>query len=380
MDNASANSGSPRLDNIDAMRAVAIISVLLFHYTSHWPAELLRADRMPHGFDYGWAGVDLFFMVSGYCIFMTLEHCRTLAAFWARRFARLQPAYMVAVVATFATVTAFGLPGNEVSPLVAAGNLLWFDIHPAWGYVDGAYWSLVAEAEFYFWFGLIYFLVRGRNVSLAWSVFAIAGSILLHAEDWSWRLGHPLTVAARSVLIAPCAPAFLVGLIAYEYRGKVTPGAIFASIVAIALLFVSPRYATLPWLGIAIAAGAVLAFRVTGVRLPRAVTFIGLISYSLYLVHQFIGMVIIRELAPAIPSLWPRIAIATITVTLLAAGMFYTVELRWQKRLAKVIEPIIERAIGWLPRAHRSLRRVGPAGTMGSVSGPTPRTDAARRW
>jgi peptidoglycan/LPS O-acetylase OafA/YrhL len=380
VDNASANSGSPRLDNIDAMRAVAIIGVVLFHYTSHWPAELLRADHMPHGFDYGWAGVDLFFMVSGYCIFMTLEHCRTLAAFWARRFARLQPAYMVAVLVTFVTVTVFGLPGNEVSPLVAAGDLLWFDIHPAWGYVDGAYWSLVAEVEFYFWFGLIYFLVRGRNVSLAWSVFAIAGSILLHAEELGWRLGHPLTVAARSVLIAPYAPAFLIGLIAYEYRGRFTPGAVVALAIAMTLLLVSPRYTILPWLGIAIAVGALLAFRMTGVRLPRAVTFIGLISYSLYLVHQFIGMVIIRELAPAIPSLWPRIVIATATVTLLATGMFYTVELRWQKRLAKAVEPIIEWAIGWLPRVHRSLRRNDPASSVGNVSGVNPQIDAARRW
>ncbi|MBW8842453.1 MAG: acyltransferase [Sphingomonadales bacterium] len=380
MDNASANSGSPRLDNIDAMRALAIISVLLFHYTSHWPAELLHADRMPHGFDYGWAGVDLFFMVSGYCIFMTLEHCRTLAAFWARRFARLQPAYMVAVVATFATVSVFGLPGNEVSPLVAAGDLLWFDIHPAWGYVDGAYWSLVAEVEFYFWFGLIYFLVRGRHVSLAWSAFAIAGSILLHAEDWGWRFGHSLTVAARSVFIAPFAPAFLVGLIAYEFRGRPTLGVIIASVVAIALLFASPRYASLPWLGIAIAGGAFLAFRMTWLRLPRAITFIGLISYSLYLVHQFIGMVIIRELAPAIPALWPRIIIATAAVILLATGMFYAIELRWQKRLARAIEPIIEWAIGWLPRAGRLLRKEGTASMASKVSGASPRVDAARRW
>lgn len=366
-----------RLDNIDLLRALAIVSVLAYHYTSRWPLDLIRADSLPFRFDLGWSGVDLFFMVSGFCIFMTLDRCRTLATFWARRFARLQPAYVLGVALTFAVVTAFGLPGNQVSVKVALGDLAWFDLHPAWGYVDGAYWSLVVELEFYFCFGLIYFLVRGHHVALAWAVFAAIGSVLVHAEEWHWTLGHQLTVVARTVLIAPYAPAFLIGLIAYESRERLSARMIAPVLLAITLLLVTPRYKDHLWLGLAIAAFASLVFRLERLRLPRAITFIGLISYSLYLVHQFIGLVIIRELAPAIPALLPRIVIATLAVTALAAAMFYTVELRWQKPLARAVDPILESLIGWLPRSMRVVRRrqLDDTPPIGD-----PRADAARRW
>ncbi|MDB5679729.1 acyltransferase [Sphingomonas bacterium] len=363
-----------RLDNIDLLRAVAIVSVLLYHFTSRW-----HAQSVPFRFDLGWAGVDLFFMVSGFCIFMTLERSRTLAAFWARRFARLQPAYMAGVVLTFALVSWFGLPGYEVTPTVAAGNLVWFDVVPSWGFVDDAYWSLIVEAKFYFWFGLIYFLMRGRNVSLAWAAFAAMGSVLTHAEGWGWPAGHVLTVVAQSVLIGPFAPMFLVGSVCYEFRDKPARSAILPAVVALALLPTSPRYAGVIWLGPLIAVFAAIVFRLTWLRLPRAVTLIGLTSYSLYLVHQYVGLVIIRELAPVFPALFPRILIATAMTVALAIAMFYTIELRWQKSLAALIEPIVAGAIGWLPRTWRVR-----AGRDGQSDKPGPGdakvVDAARGW
>lgn len=367
---ATGRTGGSRLDNIDLLRALAIVSVVSWHYTGNWPGNLLRGDPAPFRVPFGWAGVDLFFMVSGFCIFMTLERSRTLAEFWARRFARLQPAYVLGVLLTFAIVSVFGLPGHQASPIVALGNLLWFDIHPGWGFVDDAYWSLVVELEFYFCFGLIYSLGRGRHVALAWAVFAAVGSVLIHAEAWGWPLGHALTVLANSVMVAPFAPAFLVGLIAYECRERMSVNAIVAATLAIVLLLVSPRYQLHPWLGLAVAAFASIVFRLDRLRLPRAITFVGLISYSLYLIHQFIGLVIIRELAPAIPALLPRAAIAATIVTLLASAMYATIELRWQRSLARLTEPVLAMLTGWLPRLSRGKARAPNEAAA----------DEARRW
>jgi peptidoglycan/LPS O-acetylase OafA/YrhL len=358
------------LDNVDLLRALAIVSVVAWHYTGTWPGDLLRGDPAPFRVPYGWAGVDLFFMVSGYCIFMTLERSRTLAGFWARRFARLQPAYMLAVLLTFAVVSLFGLPGHEASLSVALGNLVWFDIHPGWGFVDDAYWSLVVELEFYFCFGLIYFLVRGRQIALAWGAFAAVGSALIHAEAWGWPQGHALSVLANSVMVAPFAPAFLVGVIAYEWREGVSVNTVAAVVLAIGLIVVSPRYQNHPWLGLAVGAFASIVFRLDRMQLPRALTFVGLISYSLYLIHQFIGLVIIRELAPAIPALLPRAAIAAAIVTALASAMFLAVELRWQRSLARLVEPVLAVLTGWSPRLPR-----GTPPATNDLAG-----DQARRW
>ena len=364
-----------RLDNIDLLRAVAIISVLLYHYTSRW-----HAGGLPIRFDLGWAGVDLFFMVSGFCIFMTLERSRTLAEFWARRFARLQPAYMVGVVLTFAVVNWLGLPGGEVTPVVAAGNLVWFDIAPSWGFVDDAYWSLVVEVKFYFWFGLLYFLLKGRNVSLAWAVFAVVGGLLTHTEEWGWPTGHALAVAARAIMIGPFAPMFLVGAVCYEFRHQPVPRAIVPVLAAFVLLPTSARYTGVVWLGPLIAVFAAVVFRLPRLRLPHAITLIGLSSYSLYLVHQYIGLAIILALAPVIPALLLRILITTAIMVSLAIAMFYTIELRWRKPLANLVQPIIAGVIAWLPRTVRVLRGGGNHRDDRPDPDDAALVDAPREW
>ena len=62
-----------RQDNIDLLRCIAILSVVAFHYTTRFPAPFYNATAMPFTFPYGDRGVDLFFSVSGFCIFMTME-------------------------------------------------------------------------------------------------------------------------------------------------------------------------------------------------------------------------------------------------------------------------------------------------------------------
>ena len=63
-----------RAGYIDSLRAIAIIFVVLFHYTYHYESEyLLRSDQWKFELArYGWSGVDIFFIVSGYCIGMTI--------------------------------------------------------------------------------------------------------------------------------------------------------------------------------------------------------------------------------------------------------------------------------------------------------------------
>src|SRR5262245_54128359 len=87
-----------RLDNIEALRALAVLAVMLFHYTARYPPQYLSFSQPVWPVTYGSMGVDLFFIISGYCIYMTATHCPGVAAFWARRISRLQPAYMAAIL------------------------------------------------------------------------------------------------------------------------------------------------------------------------------------------------------------------------------------------------------------------------------------------
>ena len=335
-----AHSAKERWDNIDLLRAAAILLVVLFHYTARFPADFYRAEQMPFRFTLGAYGVDLFFAVSGFCIFMTLESSKSLSNFWSKRLARLQPAYIVAILITFCVIAGAGLPGRQVTFPVALSNMLWLNAIPTWPMVDGAYWSLVVELKFYFWLGLIYYLSQGRSISLLWAGFSVVGAIVM-------ALGTVPALAAEYGLIAPYAPAFLAGILAYEAPRLRYPTLVALGILCVLLLLVSPRFAEARWLGVSIGILAFAVLRMHWLRIPRPLTYVGLISYPLYLLHQNIGYVIIRSITLPIEI---RILLAATIVLGMAALLNKTVEVRWQKPLTRLFQQAIDDAWGRLPR------------------------------
>lgn len=349
----SVHSERPRLDNIDFLRAVAIVAVMLFHYTARFPVEFYRAETVPFRFDVGQYGVELFFVVSGFCIFMTLDSAKSLAGFWSKRLARLQPAYVVGICITMLVLAILPLPGRQTTVAIALSNMLWVNLIPTWPMVDGVYWSLAVELKFYFWIGLIFYLTSGRFVSVAWAGFCLFGVLLESAVWTALPYSGALGVFARLGLISQFAPLFLVGILAYEVPRMSRQLALAVGSVAAILLTFSARYAenTVVVLGIVAAGFAIL--RMPGLKFPRPITFIGLISYSLYIIHQNVGLTVIRELAPTIPSFTVRLFLAAIFVTLVAWAMFATVEVRWQRPVAAAIKAILDRCFALLPFPRR---------------------------
>src|ERR1700733_8298890 len=96
-----------RLKVLDAFRALAILAVLLHHYLVRWAPPYYETNLYgyqhvySHWFNFGYLGVRFFFMISGFVIFMTLEHCKHAFEFWFRRVARLYPAYILCTIMTF---------------------------------------------------------------------------------------------------------------------------------------------------------------------------------------------------------------------------------------------------------------------------------------
>src|SRR4051812_43348422 len=89
-----STAAKPRIELLDSFRFLAIILVVLFHYFySKRNTEGLYpyGDQYGHIFKHGNIGVQLFFKISGFVIFMTIEKCKTLKEFLVRRFIRLCP-------------------------------------------------------------------------------------------------------------------------------------------------------------------------------------------------------------------------------------------------------------------------------------------------
>jgi len=173
--------------DIDGLRAIAIIPVVLFH-------------AYPHKFPGGFIGVDVFFVISGYLIsriiFTDLSSDRfSFAKFYASRINRIAPALLVVLIATYA----FGwiaMLSDEFTRLgrhVSAGAMF-FENFTLWnevGYFDPTsetkplmhLWSLAIEMQFYLLFPPVIWLAWRCGISLL-GVVIVAGAVSFVANLW----------------------------------------------------------------------------------------------------------------------------------------------------------------------------------------------------
>lgn len=361
-------AGSTRLQNLDFLRAIAITGVVLYHYTARYDAAYYRTDApVPFAFQLGWLGVDIFFSVSAFCIFMTLESAGRIENFWAKRLARIQPAYMAGILLTFTLVSMFGLSGREASWWTALSNIFWINMIPSMKMVDNVYWSLAVEMKFYFWIGLLYFFLKGKNITIYWSIFCCFGAILLSLEDNFGSAGHMASLIAEFVLIANYAPQFLVGILAFEWPRLSRRSRTALIPVTALLLWSTPRSSDIETIMLATMAFSFCILRMPQLRFPKVVIFVGMFSYSLYLVHQNIGLMVIRELAPMIHSFTLRVFVAIVITALLATLLYQLVETRWQRPLSifldRFLSLILRPLFAGKPEAGSKVREEAPRPT-----------------
>lgn len=330
---------SARLAELDALRGVAVLLVLAYHYTTRF-GELFPQAAWG-SFPLGNYGVHLFFVISGFVIFMTLERSERGMDFVVGRFSRLYPAYWTAIVATSAVLLVIAGPVRPPSVTQALVNLTMLHGFIGVPSVDGVYWSLEVELLFYalalgaFRAGL---LPRAEMLVAAWLALAA-----LYASPW-WP-AHLARLAGAAVLarllILEFAPLFAIGILLYRlYRGAGKPAAIYPLLAAafVLVLCVEP-----PAVSLLIVAGALVLWRVGrgGTALLRTplLLFFGTISYSLYLLHQKIGHAVLLWLADQGWSAPARIALAAATCIALATALTFLVERpamaairRWYRR------------------------------------------------
>ena len=288
-----------RLLELDAFRAIAILAVMAHHFLNryapprHFPSLYGYRDLYPQWLDLGALGVQFFFIISGFVIFMTLERCDHLLEFWGRRIARLYPAYFVATFVTFVIVNSVG-PEEFHSHLVNV--LVGLTFLPGYidvSFVEPAYWSLVVELKFYLGLGHIYALTRGHFVAggVAYCATGTVLSLLGSIPGW-----HILATLAHHVFLSEYAAYFTLGMAFYQvFSGWRRGWWIFALTALVEYALAGPVTTLAEHLT---AAAMVLAFVgfVSG-RLKflavRPLVFLGGISYSLYLLHQYIGVSLI---------------------------------------------------------------------------------------
>ncbi|MBI3573829.1 acyltransferase [Candidatus Kaiserbacteria bacterium] len=347
-----------REDSIDLIRALSIIGVLVWHYTTHLPDHYLNWTYKGITLPYGYIGVQAFFIVSGYCIYLTITHSKSLSDFFAKRISRLWPALIVAATVTYIFVHIFGLPGRAVNTLKYISNLLFLNVISE-RYVDSVYWTITTEVKFYLWFGLFYFLDK-THIARWWSAFSLvslAVGILGLSVSYYPTLSAVMGFIGDKIFIFPHAAWFLIGIIIYEWNTTSwKQKAVLFIPVFITLAFTGYTKSWLEMFLLILATIACIALiPLKGLSIPAPVRFIGLVSYPLYLVHQNVGYIIIREFPGVDP--YVRLLIAISTVVGVAAIIHYGIEWRFRRRfytyIRKVLDPLSRVVIKRFPSLER---------------------------
>tara|TARA_B100001063_G_scaffold246464_1_gene285798 strand:+ start:272 stop:1294 length:1023 start_codon:yes stop_codon:yes gene_type:complete len=317
-----------RIENIDILRGVAIIFIVLYHYTAHYsPDYLFRSDNWSSDITkHLWVGVDIFFILSGYCIAMTIFQSQNYIEFLMRRFARIYPAYVFCGLITLIFYSFFDLPGREVDWYTGFMNFIFANFVPGlnFQYIDGVYWMLIVELKFYIFFGMIYFFFKDLNKSIiSWVVFSILLNIIILFDD---------NIARTITSISPHANWFLVGLMIFSLKEKKLLTYFLTIIFVISNIVVNERFIgyELSFIFIVFFIWLVLKLKLN-LRL-RLISKIGLISFSWYLLHNSIGIIMIREINKLGVENF-SVIIATISTLLMAAISFKFIELPMKKNI-----------------------------------------------
>jgi peptidoglycan/LPS O-acetylase OafA/YrhL len=277
-------AGRHRLEEVDVLRGFAAVWVMLSHYGPHWNdhiAPTLVIVPLHAGI---WA-VKLFFVISGFVIFMTLERCRSVTDFAVLRFSRLYPAYWASLI--FATVVSVAVFGDQFWPGGFLANLTMFQEFLGFGNYDNVYWSLTVELAFYLNAAWLFALGLHRRVTgivLVWLIGSVAWALFVRVpgtehRDWVARL-----------FAFDHAPYFAMGIVFFE-ASRAGWSRMRGALIALAIL-VETLLNGWVGLGVSMFVATVFYLALSGrlAFLPNRITlWLGGISYCLYLIHRNLG-------------------------------------------------------------------------------------------
>ena len=165
-----------RILELDALRGLAALSVVLFHYTYQYFILTGYSEPIVSFFKFGGVGVQLFFVISGFVIFLTLDKSKSVFDFFVSRFSRLYPPYWFAVIFTSLVILITQVLGKEVDLKTFLLNMTMLQYFFGVDDIDGVYWTLRVEITFYFWIAFSFFLFGKKQIPLIlflWLFFSL---------------------------------------------------------------------------------------------------------------------------------------------------------------------------------------------------------------
>ncbi len=322
-----------RLSNINALRAIAAISVCWFHFTWHEDATGFLFDEASTtrtiGY-WGLQGVYIFFVISGMVIPLSLYHSKyalkSFFQFVAKRLVRLHPPYLMSMGVLGALVLAYALKDHsfpDVDWFRISHHLLFtapfVDVH----WIQDVYWTLSIEFQYYLLIGLMFPLLfsskQWLNI-LSWVFLVVSASFFGHDQKFIFFFHGPVFALGIALcwhhlnMIGKKELMYLLFMANVEIAYELGPETMWACVfTCFIVLFVHWHDRVSQWLGD--------------------------ISYSVYLTHGFTGGQLLWFAARYCETEWQKwllIAVSFAVTIAFAAFFYWLVEkpsVRWSQRI-----------------------------------------------
>src|SRR5579875_365375 len=339
---------------LTSLRGVAAMAVVVVHFAA--TAQLHARVSVPSLAPHGYVAVDFFFVLSGFIMSYTychafLEHrAGAFRSFLGKRVARIVPLYIAVLIGISAAGwLAFALSGKN--PLLAGRNF-WgkFAINAVMmqGLItrtnlNGPSWSISDEFLAYLAFPLMIWLIFGRReVAGATGVLAVVGLCRLAATRPRLGLGFEAPPGG----VARCFLEFLLGIAAYRLylvapirrflaRDPVLLALCGAAVLSLVAGIDLPAALIFPFLVIGFAANRA---RAAAIAATPILYFLGVISYSIYLIHEPFRpfeLSLFRTIFPAPTGLIPAIGFQVLGACSVIPFAWLTY--RWIERPGRIL-------------------------------------------
>jgi peptidoglycan/LPS O-acetylase OafA/YrhL len=287
LNRTSPGRAGGRIPELDALRGVAALAVVLYHLVGgHLDVEG-RSPLAALLVRLGAYGVQLFFIISGFVILMTVENKARPRDFVVARCARLYPTYWAAVLLASALSATGAVPNHPVTLSQVIVNLTMLQHFFKVEDVDGAYWTLARELAFYVFMFLVMVLGLVRRIEVVCAVWL--GVCFAHAlAGRAGLVGFHARV--ETVMMVRTFHLLVAGMMFHRLRSA---GHAWSRHLLIGL---APIYELLRGTGESLVVVVVLLAvfhalvhdRLRSIAVAPLV-FLGSVSYALYAVHESAG-------------------------------------------------------------------------------------------
>lgn len=346
---------------LDILRFFAALAVVFYHYvfvsTVNF-SEIIQYPILDGYFKYGYLGVELFFMISGFVILMTSIN-KTLINFIVSRISRLYPAFWITLTITTLSILFFvadDSKGINLSKFLINLSMIaeYIDVEN----IDPVYWTLQIEIKFYFWifiFVLLKKIINIENFLSAWLLISILEFFqftheytrLLFIPEWApYFCGGALffIIKSQGLNLNRGFLLLLSYLLSIHYAIEEATqkanvfGSDFSPIVVSSLI--TGLYLLFIW---------VIKRKKTRLR-SQNILLIGALTYPLYLIHNVVGEIIFTHFAPVINRY-----VLLISVILLMLILSFVISYFLEPKISKLMKSNLLKCIEIIIRYWKLL-------------------------